>query len=303
MDITQLATSLLQQRRSTPGLIADAIRLAIVRGQLAPGQLLGQEELAKQFGLSRAPIRKVLRQLEGRTRRAHRFLSASRFYCGGADGRRCGRSFPDTRVCGEHCSASGGSQDERCRFSPSGCGAGADGFRPQFDAHGRIELGLPRKLVHAVRFASLAGHDQGTQHQHSLLSTYRIHRIAAEGAIATAAPGNSPRVSDSKRREGRRGTYSSFVRFIEVHCHVCEANREERASPGFPRVTISREISGCNSALTVPRALIRGMFLCGIASNSHPSSVRPFSRPEAVVEAGSTLRISAKYLRPIPKTE
>jgi len=64
MDISQLATSVLQQRRSTPGLIADAIRLAIVRGQLAPGQTLGQEELAKQFGLSRAPIREALRQLE-----------------------------------------------------------------------------------------------------------------------------------------------------------------------------------------------------------------------------------------------
>jgi DNA-binding GntR family transcriptional regulator len=64
MDISQLAISLLQQRRSTPRLIADAIRLAIVRGQLAPGQPLGQEELAKQFGLSRAPIREALRHLE-----------------------------------------------------------------------------------------------------------------------------------------------------------------------------------------------------------------------------------------------
>jgi DNA-binding GntR family transcriptional regulator len=64
INISQLATSVLQQRRSTPGLVADAIRLAIVRGQLAPGQSLGQEELARQFGLSRAPIREALRQLE-----------------------------------------------------------------------------------------------------------------------------------------------------------------------------------------------------------------------------------------------
>jgi len=64
MDITKLATSVLQQRRSTPSLVADAVRLAIVRGQLAPGQPLGQEELAKQFGLSRAPVREALRQLE-----------------------------------------------------------------------------------------------------------------------------------------------------------------------------------------------------------------------------------------------
>src|ERR1700739_2717322 len=64
MDISKLASSVLQQQRSTPGLFADAIRLAILRGQLAPGQVLKQEELAKQFGLSRAPVREALRQLE-----------------------------------------------------------------------------------------------------------------------------------------------------------------------------------------------------------------------------------------------
>jgi DNA-binding GntR family transcriptional regulator len=64
MNIGKLAISVLQQQRSTPGLVADAIRLAIVRGQLAPGQPLGQQELARQFGLSRAPVREALRQLE-----------------------------------------------------------------------------------------------------------------------------------------------------------------------------------------------------------------------------------------------
>lgn len=64
MDISKLAASVLQQQRSTPGLVADGIRLAILRGQLAPGQMLNQEELAKQFGLSRAPVREALRQLE-----------------------------------------------------------------------------------------------------------------------------------------------------------------------------------------------------------------------------------------------
>jgi DNA-binding GntR family transcriptional regulator len=64
MDISKLASSVLQQQRSTPGLVADGIRLAILRGQLAPGQILKQEELAKQFGLSRAPVREALRQLE-----------------------------------------------------------------------------------------------------------------------------------------------------------------------------------------------------------------------------------------------
>ncbi len=64
MDISKLATRVLQQQRSTPGLVADGIRLAILRGQLAAGQILKQEELAKQFGLSRAPVREALRQLE-----------------------------------------------------------------------------------------------------------------------------------------------------------------------------------------------------------------------------------------------
>jgi DNA-binding GntR family transcriptional regulator len=64
MDISKLATSVLRQQRSTPGLVADGIRLAILRGQLAPGQILKQEELANQFGLSRAPVREALRQLE-----------------------------------------------------------------------------------------------------------------------------------------------------------------------------------------------------------------------------------------------
>lgn len=64
MDISKLATSVLQQQRSTPGLVADGIRLAILRGQLSPGQILKQEELAKQFGLSRVPVREALRQLE-----------------------------------------------------------------------------------------------------------------------------------------------------------------------------------------------------------------------------------------------
>lgn len=64
MDITELATSVLRGQRSTPGLVADTIRLAILRGQLLPGQVLRQEELAKQFGLSRVPVREALRQLE-----------------------------------------------------------------------------------------------------------------------------------------------------------------------------------------------------------------------------------------------
>src|ERR1700694_1369842 len=64
MDISDLARSVLQRQRSTPALVADAVRIAILRGQLAPGQVLRQGELANQFGLSRVPVREALRQLE-----------------------------------------------------------------------------------------------------------------------------------------------------------------------------------------------------------------------------------------------
>ncbi|HUZ01146.1 MAG TPA: GntR family transcriptional regulator [Thermomicrobiaceae bacterium] len=44
--------------------ILRLVREAIIRGQLAPGQQVNQAELAKQMGVSRAPLREALRQLE-----------------------------------------------------------------------------------------------------------------------------------------------------------------------------------------------------------------------------------------------
>lgn len=43
--------------------VSNALREAIITGQLAPGQALGQEHLARAFGVSRVPIRESLRQL------------------------------------------------------------------------------------------------------------------------------------------------------------------------------------------------------------------------------------------------
>lgn len=60
----ELASTVFQNRTSASGAIADTLRLAILRGQLPPGQLMPQEELAKQFGISRAPVRDAFRQLE-----------------------------------------------------------------------------------------------------------------------------------------------------------------------------------------------------------------------------------------------
>lgn len=46
--------------------IAEMLELAIASGELAPGAKLGEEQLARQFSVSRAPLREALRKLEGR---------------------------------------------------------------------------------------------------------------------------------------------------------------------------------------------------------------------------------------------
>lgn len=51
-------------QKSTPQLIAEALRESIMQGELAAGEQLFQDEIAKQFGVSRIPVREALRQLE-----------------------------------------------------------------------------------------------------------------------------------------------------------------------------------------------------------------------------------------------
>ncbi len=64
MNLGDLAANVLQQQRSTPDLIADALREASLRGIFQEGQSLRQDEIAAQFGVSRIPVREALRQLE-----------------------------------------------------------------------------------------------------------------------------------------------------------------------------------------------------------------------------------------------
>lgn len=64
MNLTDIAANLLQHQRSTPDLIADALRQAILYGVFAEGQSLRQDEIATKFGVSRIPVREALRQLE-----------------------------------------------------------------------------------------------------------------------------------------------------------------------------------------------------------------------------------------------
>lgn len=42
----------------------DVLRLAILRGQLRPGERLAETQLAEQLGISRTPLREALRQLQ-----------------------------------------------------------------------------------------------------------------------------------------------------------------------------------------------------------------------------------------------
>lgn len=51
-------------RLSSPELIAESLRQAIIEGQLGPGESLRQENLAQHFSVSRIPVREALRQLE-----------------------------------------------------------------------------------------------------------------------------------------------------------------------------------------------------------------------------------------------
>jgi DNA-binding GntR family transcriptional regulator len=64
MNLKDLAIHSLQNRRSTPDLIAEALREAILRGIFKEGESLRQDEIATEFGISRIPVREALKQLE-----------------------------------------------------------------------------------------------------------------------------------------------------------------------------------------------------------------------------------------------
>lgn len=51
------------EQESTAGRVAGAVREAIARGQIAPGEQLGEVELAKRLGVSRGPLREGLQRL------------------------------------------------------------------------------------------------------------------------------------------------------------------------------------------------------------------------------------------------
>ncbi|NWJ45999.1 MAG: GntR family transcriptional regulator [Chloroflexi bacterium] len=54
----------IKQYKTSPDLIADSLRKAILSGEIKGGDYLRQEELASAFGVSRIPVREALRKLE-----------------------------------------------------------------------------------------------------------------------------------------------------------------------------------------------------------------------------------------------
>jgi DNA-binding GntR family transcriptional regulator len=52
------------KRGSSSDMVFDALRDAIIRGQLAEGEILRQDTLAQMFNISRIPVREALQRLE-----------------------------------------------------------------------------------------------------------------------------------------------------------------------------------------------------------------------------------------------
>lgn len=60
MDLSSLEPV---ERRSTAAIVADRIRVAIMRGTFPPGTQLGEVELAARLGVSRGPLREAMQHL------------------------------------------------------------------------------------------------------------------------------------------------------------------------------------------------------------------------------------------------
>jgi DNA-binding GntR family transcriptional regulator len=75
-DLTGIELDIdLRERRITADYVADALREAIHRGELADGAVLNQAAIAAHFGVSRVPVREAMRQLQAEgliETRAHR---------------------------------------------------------------------------------------------------------------------------------------------------------------------------------------------------------------------------------------
>lgn len=64
INIDENLSEQLKHRRTTAAVVADVLRTSILKGQLKAGEQLIQADIAKQFGMSRIPVREALKQLE-----------------------------------------------------------------------------------------------------------------------------------------------------------------------------------------------------------------------------------------------
>src|SRR5215218_8543921 len=64
VDRLSLLDSRALERSAAADAVYDALREAIVAKRLSPGDRLAEEQLAKQFGVSRTPVREALLRLE-----------------------------------------------------------------------------------------------------------------------------------------------------------------------------------------------------------------------------------------------
>jgi len=74
LSVIRLETQL-RDRRITADYVAEALREAIYRGELADGAVLNQAAIASHFGVSRVPVREAMRELQAEgliDTRAHR---------------------------------------------------------------------------------------------------------------------------------------------------------------------------------------------------------------------------------------
>lgn len=64
MIIDEKLLEQLKHRKTTAAIAADILRTSILKGQLKAGEQLIQADIAREFGMSRIPVREALKQLE-----------------------------------------------------------------------------------------------------------------------------------------------------------------------------------------------------------------------------------------------
>jgi DNA-binding GntR family transcriptional regulator len=65
MNLDERVADAAKRYRTTPEMVADVLRDAILQGTLEGGRALKQDDIASKFRLSRGPVREAFRQLEG----------------------------------------------------------------------------------------------------------------------------------------------------------------------------------------------------------------------------------------------